>query len=324
MQAKRKSLTQQNLRPPSLRKKKEAIDCICDSPHEEFGSMVQCDDCYRWLHLDCLELNQESLEEETFRCPSCFLSLGSCTNDKNSKLLSSITWRYAAQWKSRRIAALNQGMTDDEFDDDIEDHMDLDESMSLSDLEDETPSLPTTTTMITTTTESIIPTSSIMSSSSTTPSSSPPPLHFDDDGYSTDLPGPETPTDWPDMLSESRYSSTSSQETSEATTPNETLYSTDPFEFKDENMLILDPESLEILSRLALLQSLESVRKGLFAPNATDVFLGENLSKNSIVPNMMTSQAVHRYAANVPPSAICSQDLSEFSFDSGPFWEPLL
>jgi hypothetical protein len=28
--------------------------------------------------------------------------------------------------------------------------------------------------------------------------------------------------------------------------------------------------------------------------------------------------------SDIPPSAICSQDLSQFSFESGPFWEPLL
>lgn len=192
------------------RKKKDLIQCICDAPNEEFGSMVQCDDCYRWLHLDCLELSQEALED-TFRCPCCFLSLGVC--DKNAKRLSSITWRYAAQWKSQRLAALgHHELTDDE--DDEEDF-----PMDIS-VEENTP---------------------------------------------------ETPTDWPDVSSDS----CSSQE-SEVNTPNEYLSNQDPFD-KLKQQIILDPESLEILSRIAYLQSLDSVRKEIFAPNASDVFLCENL-----------------------------------------------
>ncbi|KAI8366287.1 hypothetical protein EDC96DRAFT_508440 [Choanephora cucurbitarum] len=252
---KRKSISQP--RPPQLKKKKELIRCICDSSSEEIGSMVQCDDCSRWLHLECLELNDDALEE-TFRCPSCFLSLGSFPND--SKLLSSITWRYAAQWKSQRLA---DSVSDDEDDEDDEMHA----------------------------------------------ISTPPPLHDDDDGYSTDLPGPETPVDWPD---ESRFS-----QESEVTTPSEQL---EPF-FKESMEMTLDPGSLEILSRLAYLQSLDSVKKELFSPHAADVFLCENFTNDNI--HLLTHQ-VPRFAPNTPPSSICSQDLSEFSFDSGPFWESLL
>ncbi|KAI8979805.1 hypothetical protein BDF20DRAFT_871780 [Mycotypha africana] len=123
--------------PPRLtekqKKKKEncnTIHCICDTPHEEFGSMVQCDDCYHWLHVECLELDDEALgEEEPFRCPLCFLSMGNIYKDgkrnaKNPKMLSSITWRYAAQWKSRLLAdsaRYNHHSTDDEYDDDDDD-----------------------------------------------------------------------------------------------------------------------------------------------------------------------------------------------------------
>lgn len=287
--------------------KKKNIQCICSSPHEEIESMVQCDDCYRYLHLECLELNDAALTE-TFRCPSCFLSLGSCTG-KNAKLLSAITWRYAAQWKSQRLALKSQDAanTDDEDaeeydDDDFSSAMDIDSSplskfnfTASNTFNHETSATASTTT--------------------------PPPLHLhdDDDGYSTDLPGPETPTDWPDVSSESRFSSQESS-ASEVTTPNENLF-LDPFDTKEDGQLVLDPESLEILSRLAYLQSLDSVKKELFAPNASDVFLCENLSNNSTVP--VASPQAPRFAANVPPSDICSQDLSEFSFDSGPFWEPL-
>ncbi|CEP10289.1 hypothetical protein [Parasitella parasitica] len=283
--------------------KKKNIQCICSSPHDEIQSMVQCDDCFRYLHLDCLELNDAALTE-TFRCPSCFLSLGSCTG-KNAKLLSAITWRYAAQWKSQRLALKSQDAanTDDE---DAEEYDDDDFSTAM-----EIDSSPLSRFNFTAAT---------VGNSSNSTAATPPPLHLhdDDDGYSTDLPGPETPTDWPDVSSESRFSSQDSS-ASEVTTPNENLF-LDPFDTKEDGQLVLDPESLEILSRLAYLQSLDSVKKELFAPNASDVFLCENLSNNSTVP--VASQAP-RFAANAPPSDICSQDLSEFSFDSGPFWEPL-
>lgn len=235
MRQKRKSIIQ---RQP-LRKKRESIRCICDTPNEEFGSMVQCDDCSHWLHLECLELNNNALEE-TFRCPACFLSLGT-SNDKNAKLLSSITWRYAAQWKSQRLAAI-QTEDDDDIDTD-----DMDTSMSY-------PPSPIASPTIT--------------------KSAPPPLDLNhQDMYSTGLPSPETPTDWPDVSSESRFSS-SQESASEANTPNASC-SSDPFELKEDDMM-LDSQSLEILSRLAYLQSLDSVKKELFASNATDVFLCEN------------------------------------------------
>ncbi|KAI8072137.1 uncharacterized protein B0P05DRAFT_573071 [Gilbertella persicaria] len=271
MRVKRKSILQHR---PQLKKKKEFIRCICDTPSEEFGPMVQCDDCSRWLHLECLELNDDALDE-TFRCPSCFLSLGSSSNEKNAKLLSSITWRYAAQWKSQRLAAAqNDNATDDEEED---------EPM-----------------------EKLSPTT-------------PPPLHIeDDDGYSTDLPGPETPIDWPDVASESRFSTS---QDSEVTTPSEQL---EPFFKEDDAEMELDPGSLEILSRLAYLQSLDSVKKELFAPNAADVFLCENFANSADEYMHLLTHQVPRFAPNTPPSSICSQDLSEFSFDSGPFWESLL
>jgi hypothetical protein len=233
MRQKRKSIIQ---RQQIIKKKRETIQCICDTPHEEFGSMVQCDDCSHWLHLECLELNNEALEE-TFRCPACFLSLGS-SNDKNAKLLSSITWRYAAQWKSQRLAAIQ---TEDDDDD-------MDTTISL-------PPSP-------------------IASPTITSKSVPPPLDLNHhyDIYSTGLPSPETPTDWPDVSSESRFS-TSQESASEVNTPN--ACSNDPFDLKEDEM-ILDSESLEFLSRLAYLQSLDSVKTELFASNATDVFLCEN------------------------------------------------
>jgi hypothetical protein len=49
-------------------------NCICagrnDGDDEESGPMVQCDKCESWLHLDCIGLDEENLEEEYF-CPRC-------------------------------------------------------------------------------------------------------------------------------------------------------------------------------------------------------------------------------------------------------------
>lgn len=62
--------------------------------------MVQCDDCLNWLHLECLDLDEKALEE-TFRCPRCFIKID-CEDD--TKLISGLTWRYAARHKSEEIA----------------------------------------------------------------------------------------------------------------------------------------------------------------------------------------------------------------------------
>ncbi|KAG2184585.1 hypothetical protein INT43_000494 [Umbelopsis isabellina] len=45
-------------------------DCICTTQSDDAGPMVQCDRCESWLHLDCVGLNEDSLEEEYY-CPRC-------------------------------------------------------------------------------------------------------------------------------------------------------------------------------------------------------------------------------------------------------------
>lgn len=77
--------------------------------------MVQCDDCCNWLHLECLELDEKALEE-TFRCPSCFIQFGNYDDD-NLKLLSTVTWRYAAKYQSEVLALLDHyEYPEDEYD----------------------------------------------------------------------------------------------------------------------------------------------------------------------------------------------------------------
>ncbi|ORX56324.1 hypothetical protein DM01DRAFT_1382585 [Hesseltinella vesiculosa] len=86
---------------PQLRGEKH-VRCICQATDEAgHGLMVQCDDCFHWLHLECLELDPHGLQTSHFRCPSCYISLG---QPKDHHLSSVIHWRYAAHWKSRRLA----------------------------------------------------------------------------------------------------------------------------------------------------------------------------------------------------------------------------
>ncbi|RCH83008.1 hypothetical protein CU097_000862, partial [Rhizopus azygosporus] len=82
-------------RKQSRQKKEDIIQCICDTPTDEFGAMVQCDDCLSWLHVDCLDLTKQDLEQ-SYRCPPCCASLGS-----NNQLPKSMAWRYEAQMKSQ-------------------------------------------------------------------------------------------------------------------------------------------------------------------------------------------------------------------------------
>ncbi|CAO3624732.1 unnamed protein product [Mucor hiemalis] len=132
-------------------KKKESIDCICNVAHEEFGTMVQCDDCLSWLHLDCLELNEKALQE-TFRCPSCFIKFGANSDDHENKLLSTVTWRYAAKYQSEVLAAAGYKKNDDEEEDEEDDEeeeelMELDNQVSVFSYNHST-TITTTTTSI--------------------------------------------------------------------------------------------------------------------------------------------------------------------------------
>lgn len=90
------------------------IKCICDTPNEGFGAMVQCDDCHRWLHLECLKMTDEFAHQENFACPQCFVSNDNAL-DRRGRVSSSITWRYAARRESERMAAaMDMEMTSDE------------------------------------------------------------------------------------------------------------------------------------------------------------------------------------------------------------------
>ncbi|KAI9360250.1 hypothetical protein BD770DRAFT_47982 [Pilaira anomala] len=107
--------------------RQEDISCICTSPFEEFGTMVQCDDCLNWLHLDCLDLDEKALEE-TFRCPSCFIKIDRA-NEDDTKLISGLTWRYAARHKSEEIACY-QPLEEDEDEDEFDNRITIDHTTS--------------------------------------------------------------------------------------------------------------------------------------------------------------------------------------------------
>ncbi|KAG2187480.1 hypothetical protein INT44_005169 [Umbelopsis vinacea] len=46
------------------------IRCICARPTDSTGSMVQCDRCEIWLHMDCIGQSEDALAEHYF-CPRC-------------------------------------------------------------------------------------------------------------------------------------------------------------------------------------------------------------------------------------------------------------
>ncbi|KAG0163579.1 hypothetical protein DFQ28_011477 [Apophysomyces sp. BC1034] len=244
--------------------KQHMIQCICDTPHEEFGSMVQCDDCFSWLHLECLDLNDEALDE-TFRCPSCYIALGAGKQVN----ISAVTWRFAAQFKSQRLAAAARDpdwcTSDEDEDSEGYDAFNAHESGTDSDM---------------------------------------------DDG---DLASMDSPSlvNWVDNSSEEHFEQRDDTESpSEASTPEQ---------FDDMMMdYELDAESLDLLSRLVYIHSIDSVKKVLFAPNASDVFFCEGTSVSVPVSTPAT------FVSDIPPSTICSQELSHFSFERGPFWERLL
>lgn len=87
--------------------------------------MVQCDDCLNWLHLDCLGLDESALGD-TFRCPSCFIRID---REDDTKLISGLTWRYAARHKSEEIACYKP-MEDEEDEYEFDHRLTIDHTTS--------------------------------------------------------------------------------------------------------------------------------------------------------------------------------------------------
>ncbi|KAI7855777.1 hypothetical protein BDC45DRAFT_76616 [Circinella umbellata] len=239
------------------------VKCICDTPDEEYGSMVQCDDCQRWLHLDCLKMS-EAVLGETFRCPLCFVALGKETN----KLVSSMTWRFAARRQSEQLAAANSDdseTSDCEQEQHYQNHSINSTSSSIqnrrrrSRLQQQ--KSPQEQEQREEFQQQQQQQQQQLELSIVAPERNM--VEEDDDGH------------------RSEDSSSSGSSPSEASTPEQTFYPTDPFDAMDtdfsnnnnNSQMILDPDSIDFFSRLIYLQSLDSMQKEIFAPNASDVFL---------------------------------------------------
>ncbi|KAI7871880.1 hypothetical protein BDF14DRAFT_1740376 [Spinellus fusiger] len=288
------------------KKKKKELDnlvqCICNTPHEEFGSMVQCDDCSSWLHVECLALSATALEE-TFQCPSCYMSLGT---SKTAKLLSTVTWRYVAQWKSRRLAATLS--TDSGSEDEEEEvHPPLLSCSVLS-----TPPCPPcppclntpppTPTVLCGLQEAVLPPGNTGaradSEADTETRADIPELSYavPDFGFSPAIPSSPTHSE-------------DTESASEASTPDQAVYGTDPFDLVDgHGEAVIKGSALGLFYQLSYLQSAHG-KEDLLVPHANDVFLCEN-HHNSMYAHGPTTV---NFAPDLPPSYICSQYLSEMS-----------
>lgn len=220
--------------------------------------MVQCDDCARWLHLDCLQLTEDALDE-TFRCPACFVSLG---GEKQAKLVSSVTWRFAARQESVRRASLPQADDDDDLmSDDGGDHARrpfLNRAQAKTALPQQFPmcfsaprSVPQTTATIITSSKLDNEDEDMLDDGSETESDSDIEIHRRASSASC-------------MVTDDDSSTTTS--ISEAATPEQTTF--------ESPMMLNDAVTAELLSRLAL-RSLDTTQKEIFSPNASDVFLCE-------------------------------------------------
>ncbi|KAI8084804.1 uncharacterized protein BX664DRAFT_387488 [Halteromyces radiatus] len=377
------------------------IQCICATPHEEFGAMVQCDDCTCWLHLECLALDEHALDE-TFRCPSCYITLG-----PSHHLTSAVTWRFAAQWKSERLAARRGNDTRSSYhhrrhtsfgssqrpiySQKQRKHHRLysekqrrrytlptqDESSSSSSDDDDmndqqqTWMIPKMTIHSSINTTMTTPSGNVLVQTLSNNTMDRP----SDISNDMDVDSDTTESDWEvnyrygqqrlDVssinTSPSLVLSASSDmdSPSEASTPDEHFGHDDSYvhvmDTTDSEVMMLsttatsaclDQESLLWLSRLAYLESLQSNSgQQCFTPHASDVFLCDELqhfkqvgtmtdqeNKNSsCVPLLSPTLSTTTISTTPgmatprsdPPSTICSHDLSQFSFDAGPFWSPI-
>ncbi|CAO3625958.1 unnamed protein product [Cunninghamella blakesleeana] len=377
------------------------IQCICTTPNEEFGAMVQCDDCASWLHLDCLALDEHALEE-SFRCPSCYMSLG----PGQHHLTSSLTWRFAAQLKSKRLALRRKNKSlpssssrhhpykrkstshrhqqeDSSSDEDENDlppqpdwlmkeqvillkknqqqnekmmstitttptttnnntnnntttttnnnNNDTNDNNDNKKEEDENMDSDTTETDWEISLKRISTSSSSRTRTPSLPSLSPcqTAIHS---GCSSDMDSPSDEVSTPDHEDSFFY-----HPSSPTTTANNLIHST-----ATSSTCFMDNESLMWLSRLAYLESLQTScinrQQQCFTPNASDVFLCDQKNQQQsisslpllLLPTLSSSSSSSSSSTTLNntnridlPSNICSQDLSQFSFDEGPFWSPI-
>lgn len=343
--------------------------CICANSHDEFGSMVQCDDCFYWLHLDCLDMKEDSLGD-TFRCPSCSVDLGLGLGEKWMKKTKS--WRFSAQWESKqRLAASRRKWNNVQQQQSRKRHTTFDNNDNPSDdpsdydfdLVSSIPRMTIDSTIKTTRTTS---SGTVLVQALSRRSSS---LDYDDDNDDMDvdiLDSETVESDWeneyepsyqqedttPDLcISTTPPLITSPVETAmgdtdsscEVDTPGGPLDNnssdTAPVDIMHESLLsstatmpCLDQESLFWLSHLSYLESLQSSpRRHCFTSHASDVFLCDgDLPLKSKQLSTTDQDSSYSFLSPLlvipsradPPSTICSNYLSEYSFDEGPFWSP--
>ncbi|CDS06852.1 hypothetical protein LRAMOSA09377 [Lichtheimia ramosa] len=46
------------------------VRCICDTPQEQTGTMIECENCHTWQHMKCVE-KQHDITIEDYQCPFC-------------------------------------------------------------------------------------------------------------------------------------------------------------------------------------------------------------------------------------------------------------
>lgn len=275
------------------------IKCICDRPDEEFGAMVQCDDCLCWLHLECLQLTEDALEE-TFRCPACFVELG------GEKMVSSVTWRVAALQGSERVADTTSD-EDETDDDDVLQHRLFSRLYSYqSSPSEEEEKEEDLTSMEEDFDDGVDDDEDIE-------------MYRRDSGCSLEVVS---------LIDERTVQSEDSESPSEATTPEQKFRSMEAEEVHDD--MVVDAESLGFLSGLVYLQEsaaaappLRGEKPAFGQPNSTKVFHCENNGQSEVVVPNIGNLNRSRFDADTLPSSVCTtQYLEDFSFDASPFWRP--
>lgn len=87
--------------------------CVCGTKDDE-GAMVQCDKCEVWLHLECLDLNEDEVPEEYF-CPTCLGLPTPSTGGKSFRHVPSKNSRRKSRQRkdSRALRSLSLSATSD-------------------------------------------------------------------------------------------------------------------------------------------------------------------------------------------------------------------
>ncbi|KAL1931562.1 hypothetical protein VTP01DRAFT_9705 [Rhizomucor pusillus] len=314
-----------------------SIRCVCEQNDEEFGAMVQCDDCRNWLHLECLELKIEDLGE-AFRCPYCYVKLGP---GEKSKLMSNVNWRFAAHCASKELAdAYQKTLNDVESDNDESatiPHTTASSSStyasSYSSSSMNAASVSTTTTASVTNTATTAAVASTFGAGFTYPLLIPStPSTLNDSNNDVDVARLQ---DIPRRISEGTVSlvddhsesASGSDFVSEVSTPPEDGNSEPVNLFPSAHLLQSGLADLAYFTHLINEAFYSDQPTPAFSENGTDVFLCDDgrSSSSSTNPPATISSSLRSSSASSPshsalPSSLCSADLRQYSFEYSPFW----